>query len=88
MQRRAKALQTTQNIIEGDLIAVRLHPQTAKELQVQTADVVIAAQGENRVKLPVLIDERIALNAVYIPGGILATSHLSELYGSIEIYKT
>jgi NADH-quinone oxidoreductase subunit G len=87
LQRRAKALQATQRVIEGDLVAVRLHPQTAQQLQVKAADVVFAIQGENRVKLPVIVDERIPLQAAYIPGGILATQHLSELYGRIEIYK-
>ncbi len=87
IQRRAKSLQATQAIIEGNLVAVRLHPDTAEQLHIKMADVVIASQGENRVKLSVLVDERIPLNAAYIPGGILATHSLSELYGPIEIHK-
>jgi NADH-quinone oxidoreductase subunit G len=87
LQRRAKSLQATQAIIQENLVAVRLHSETAKELKVNEADVVIAIQGSHRVKLPVLIDERVPVNAAYIAGGILATHNLCELYGSIEIQK-
>jgi len=87
LQRRAKALQATQTIIQENLVAVRLHSETARELKVNEADIVTAIQGNNRVRLPVLIDERVPVNAVYIAGGILATHHLSELYGPIEIHK-
>lgn len=88
LQRRAKSLQATQAIIQENLVAVRLHSETAKELKINEADVVVAVQGNNRVKLPVLIDDRVPVHAAYIAGGILATNHLSELYGPIEIHKT
>ncbi len=88
MQRRAKSLQATQDIIQGNLVAVRLHPDTANALDVKEADIVTAHQGVHRVRLPVLIDERVPPEAAYIAGGILATNELSELYGPIEIHKT
>ncbi len=87
LQRRAKALQATQPIIEGNLVAVRLHPETAAQLKVCDMDRVIVAQGEGRVLLPVLVDKRVPLYAAYVPGGILATHELSQLYGPIEIQK-
>jgi len=88
LQRRAKSLQTTQAIIQENLVAVRLHPETADQLRVYEADVVTVIQENNRVRLPVLLDEGVPVNAAYIAGGILATNELSELYGPIEIHKT
>ena len=87
LQRRAKALQATQMIIQEHPVAVRLHSQTAHRLQINEADVVTVIQKNNRVRLPVLIDERVPVDAAYIAGGILATNELSELYGPIEIHK-
>lgn len=87
LQRHAKSLQETQSIIQKNLIAVRLHPETANVLQVNEASIVTAIQDNYRVKLPVMIDERVPVNAAYIAGGILTTSDLTELYGPIEIQK-
>lgn len=87
LQRRAKALQATQMIIQEHPVAVRLHSQTANRLQVNETDVVTVIQKNNRVRLPVLIDARVPVDAAYIAGGILATNELSELYGPIEIHK-
>ncbi|EKD74324.1 MAG: hypothetical protein ACD_45C00004G0014 [uncultured bacterium] len=85
--RRAKALQATQPIIEGDLVSVRIHSQMAEQLQLKNTDVVMITQGDARIRLSVSLDDRVPLHAAYIAGGILATSQLSELFGSIEIHK-
>ncbi|HSW68677.1 MAG TPA: NADH-quinone oxidoreductase subunit NuoG [Gammaproteobacteria bacterium] len=85
--RRAKSLQAAQNIIQGNLIAVRLHPQTAEELGVKEADYVMVSEDKHRIRLPVLIDKRVPPRAVYVAGGILATNELGELYGPIEVQK-
>lgn len=87
MQRRAKALQATQPIIANNLVAVHLHPETATALNVSDTDNVTVTQDEGRVVLPVVVDKRVPLHAAYIPGGILATHELSQLYGPIEIQK-
>jgi len=87
VQRRAKALQATQPLIEGSLIAVRLHPETAKQLQLKDSEMVTVSQRDGRVRLPVVVDERVPLYAAYVAGGILAASDLGELYGPIEIHK-
>jgi NADH-quinone oxidoreductase subunit G len=87
LQRRAKALQATQPIIENNLIAAHLHPETAAALNVTDTDSVSVTQDERRVVLPVVLDKRVPLYAAYIPGGILATHELSQLYGPIEIQK-
>jgi NADH-quinone oxidoreductase subunit G len=85
--RRGKALQATQPIIEGNLIAVRLHPHTAKELQVKETEMVTVKQQEGRARLPIVFDQRVPMGAVYIAGGISPTSGLSQLFGPVEIQK-
>lgn len=87
LTRRAKALQATQAIIEGNVAAVRMHPKTAAQLNVKETEPVIVKQLDGRVRLPVMFDERVPVNAVYIFGGIPATSSLSQLFGPIEINK-
>ncbi|HSW93742.1 MAG TPA: NADH-quinone oxidoreductase subunit NuoG [Gammaproteobacteria bacterium] len=88
IQRRAKALQATQVIIQEYLMTVRLHPETAKRLQVNDQDRVMVSQQNHRVRLPVRIDERVPVDAACIASGILATGELSELYGPVELHKT
>lgn len=85
--RRAKSLQATQAIVEGNLATVRMHPNTAHRLNVKETEPVTVQQHESRVRLPVMFDARVPVNAVYIAGGIPATSGLSQLFGSIEIHK-
>ena len=87
IQRRAKALQATQAILQDNVLAARLHPQTAERLQVKAADVVTAIQKNHRVRLPVVLDARVPLDAVYVAGAILAAGDPGELYGPIEIQK-
>lgn len=85
--RRAKALQATQSIIEGEVAAVRIHPQTAEKLGIKKTEMVSVAQQDNKIKLPVIFDKRVPADSVFIAGGILATNGLSELFGGVEINK-
>jgi NADH-quinone oxidoreductase subunit G len=86
LQRRAKSLQAAQVILEGDLCSVRLHPETAKQLHVKEHDRMDITQKEQRITLPVMIDERVPLGAAYI-ASTLVTNELSEMYGPIEMHK-
>lgn len=85
--RRAPALQATQPIIEGELSAVRIHPKTAAKLMLKEAEPVFVKQQDSKVRLPVIFDEKVPVDAAFIAGGILASSRLSELFGEIEIIK-
>ncbi|MBV9575343.1 MAG: molybdopterin-dependent oxidoreductase, partial [Gammaproteobacteria bacterium] len=86
--RRSEALQKTQTVMEGDVNAVRLHPKTAGDLGVQAGDRVRVRQSQSEIiELAVLLDTRVAIDAVWIAGGIAATSGLGELFGEIEIQK-
>jgi NADH-quinone oxidoreductase subunit G len=86
--RRAAALQATQVIIEGELAAVRINPKTAAVLQLKEAELVLVKQGKQQVQQPVMFDARVPLQAVWMAGGILATSGLPELFGAISLHKT
>lgn len=85
--RRAKALQSAQPIVEENFAVAHIHPSTAKQLEIKETDSIIVKQEESRARLPVVFDERVAENAVWIAGGIPATSGLSQLFGPIEVHK-
>ncbi len=85
--RRAKALQAAQTIIEGNVNALRIHPHMAEKLNIAEGDNVFVKQHDATIQLPVVFDQRIPQGAVYIAGGIPSTSDLSELFGSVEVYK-
>lgn len=83
--RRAKSLQATQLILEKNIHTARLHPATAKQLGLKEGMHATVKQQETRLQLPVVFDERVPENAVYIAGGIAAAVGLGELFGVVEI---
>ena len=86
--RRAKALQATQSIVEPHLTAVHIHPLTAEKKQIKEMESVLIKQdGEGRARLHVVFNTRVPEDAVFIAGGIAATSGLSQLFGPVEIHK-
>lgn len=85
--RRSEPLQKAQLIMEGEAIAVKLHSETAKRLQLQNGSVVKVKQQTKSMELPVKIDDRIAVDAAWVAGGIAATRELGDLFGEIEIEK-
>jgi hypothetical protein len=64
-----------------------MNPHTAKHLNIKETEPVIIKQLDGRVRLSVMFDTRVPENAVYILGGIPATSGLSQLFGPVEINK-
>ena len=80
-------MQATQAIIEGNLSAIRLHPDMAFKLALSEGSYVTVQQKNQRVKLLLMFDKRVPMNGAYIPGAMLAASGLSELFGPIEILK-
>lgn len=83
--RHAAPLQKSQILMEGDLATVRLHPETAKRLQLQENSMVLVKQTQGEAQLPVRLDERIPLEVAAIASGLHATASLSELFGAIKI---
>lgn len=86
--RRATPLQQTQAIMEGDVSVLRVHPETAKQYGLQNNDVVHVSQKSSAaVQLPLIFDMRVAQEALWIAGGIPATSDLGDLMGAVEIRR-
>lgn len=74
--RRAKALQETQKIIEGELAVARVHPLTAKKLGAEIR--------VGQTSLPVVSDARVPEGGVFVPGGIEETKNAGELFEVIR----
>lgn len=85
--RRANALQMTQAVIEGNVMAVHIHSRTAQKLQVTETEAVTIRQHQQSLRLPVVVDDRVPVQAAWIPAGVLGTNGLSELFGVVEISK-
>ena len=85
--RRAKALQATQLLVDGELAALRLHPQAAKDLGFVAGDMIAVSQKEEALPFPLILDERVPLRAAWLPCGLAATQGLSEMFGSLELRK-
>ena len=69
----------------GDVAFARLHPDTASHYKLAEGDVACFRQGASEVRLPVVLDAAIARDAVWIAGGISATTALGDLLGEVSI---
>lgn len=85
--RRSQPLQETQPLMEGEFAMLRIHPETAKKLNLQSTDIVAIKQHGNDIQLGLTLDERVSKDAVWLAGGISVTSGLGDLFGEIEIHK-
>jgi NADH-quinone oxidoreductase subunit G len=85
--RRAQPLQQAQTIMQGDVAAARMHPNTAKRLQLAENAIVTLKQHNNTVQMPLILDPRIAEDAIWVAGGIAQTCNLGDLFGMIEVQK-
>lgn len=83
--RHAQPLQETQAVMEGDVDVVRLHPATAKKMNLPDGSRVRVKQQGRTVDLPLVWDTRVAEDAAWIAGGIPAAAGLGELFGDVEI---
>jgi len=84
--RHSEPLQKTQTIMEGEMPVAKMHPDTAAKWRVQTGQTISVKQhGTQSVHLPLVVDERIAPDAIWIPGAIAGTSELGDLMGGVEL---
>src|SRR5207245_1677025 len=58
--RHSQPLQETQSLMEGDMTALRIHPDTAAKLHIMNGEKVQVKQQLASVLLPVIFDTRIA----------------------------
>ena len=79
--RRANAL----NEAHAEKAAVMMNHKTARRLKVVEHEEVLAKQHHTAVRLPVVIDDRIADQTVYLPSGLKETVGFGEAFGPIEI---
>lgn len=82
--RRSKALQKSEN---NDVLAVRINSKLAKKLTLENADEVLVGQHTNSIRLPLVIDNRIADNCVSVPNGYAETAGLDDTFGRITLLK-
>jgi len=82
--RRSKPLQAT-----GDAIAaaVYINSKTASRQGLAAKDVVQVVQAQYHAQLPVVIDEGVPDQCVFIPAGVQGSQSLGDAYGSVEIQQ-
>ncbi|MCC5858162.1 MAG: NADH-quinone oxidoreductase subunit G [Ectothiorhodospiraceae bacterium] len=80
--RRAGSLQQTRQARDR---SVRISPATAERLQLAGADAVEVIQGDQHVRMPLVVDEGMADDAVWVPAGIRETAALGPAFGPVEL---
>jgi NADH-quinone oxidoreductase subunit G len=80
--RRSKPLQAT-----GDTIAAAayINSKTASQQGLAANDVVRVVQAQHHGQLPVVIDEGVPDQCVFIPAGVQDSQSLGDAYGSVEL---
>ncbi len=82
MVRRAAPLQAT---ADADLWQIRINSATAANAGLVSAVEARLSQGGAEVVLPLMLDERLPDNAVYLPAGLSATVGLGGGFASVEL---
>ena len=82
--RRSKPLQATQDVITA---AVYLNSTTASQQGLAANESVRVVQGEYQAQLPVVIDEGVPDQCIFIPSGVDANQSLGDAYGSTELQQ-
>ncbi len=82
--RRSKPLQATRDVITA---AVYLNSTTASRQGLAANEVVRVTQGGFHAQLPVVIDEGVPNQCVFIPAGVEGNQMLGDAYGSVELQQ-
>lgn len=82
--RRSQPLQET---LADRLNNIRLNANTASRLNFTAGDSVTAIQGESRVTLPLVIDERLANNTVLLASGLIVTAGFGQAETTITLER-
>ena len=83
--RHAVSLQKT---IDADDQPVRIHPETAYRLGMQNDAYVTVQQAGVKLQMPMVQDEAVAKDCVWIAAGIQAASPLGSAMGQVELSRT
>jgi NADH-quinone oxidoreductase subunit G len=73
----------------GDAIAaaVYINSKTASRQGLAAKDVVQVVQAQYHGQLPVVIDEGVPDQCVFIPAGVQGSQSLGDAYGSVELQQ-
>ena len=83
--RRAQALQETADAVDA---AIRVNEGLAQRLGLRDGEMALAKQsGDEGVRLPVVIDNRVSDDCVYIHAGVRASVGLGPSVGPIRVEK-
>ncbi len=80
--RRSRPLQQTSH---ADAPVARIHPDTAQRLNLTKADHVRVSQGAGTADLELVLDQSIAINAVWLPSSVPELVGLGLAYGRLSI---
>jgi NADH-quinone oxidoreductase subunit G len=87
LTRHALPLQAAQTVTEGEVAVARLHPQTAASLDLSAGSLAQIDQKGHKANLPVALDARVPVGAVWVAGGLDVTASLGHLFGELTISK-
>jgi len=82
--RRAGALQHTPDAWKAGL---RINADTASQLGLTDGGSAVLRQGEGELTLPLIVDERVPANCVWMPAGVPGSELLGESFGVVSLEK-
>jgi NADH-quinone oxidoreductase subunit G len=85
LTRHAQSLQKCLDPVEK---IIKINSKTAKKYDLLNQDYAHLIQGEYQTDLPLIIDDRIADDTVYIPAGFIETAKLDKNMGPITIKRS
>ncbi|MBU3628354.1 NADH-quinone oxidoreductase subunit NuoG [Polynucleobacter sp. AP-Reno-20A-A9] len=83
--RRSSALQLTRDAKRGNQVG--LNKNTFAELGLKEGDAVRVTQGNQSVDMPAILEANLALGAVRISAGTMASAKLGSMFGPVTISK-
>ncbi|MFW0094536.1 MAG: NADH-quinone oxidoreductase subunit NuoG [Coxiella endosymbiont of Haemaphysalis qinghaiensis] len=83
--RRSKPLQET---FCNETIAIGLNQKTASQLGLKVGDRVTAIQGKSRITLPLVIEDRLANNMVFLASGLTETAGFGQAESEIMLTRS
>nr|WP_251365760.1 molybdopterin-dependent oxidoreductase [Coxiella-like endosymbiont of Rhipicephalus sanguineus] len=82
--RRSKPLQET---LSDQINAIGLNRKTASQLGLKAGERITAIQGESRIILPLMIEDRLANNTVFLASGLAETAGFGQAETAITLER-